>query len=227
MNNSNKKQSTLTGAFDLWSKSNKLIQKNWKVFAILYILPILISMPSTNSSKSNTDTFPYLDSEFWAMELIIVLLMVVAFSVLFVINQAMLYVLELQTSKGMQPTFGRVWQHAKGKIWRLLGLHLVISIIIMAGLIAFVIPGFIFIRRYFLTPYYMLDQDLGIRESMKTSANASKQYSSSVWSVLGVISLFAFVPIFIPYIGGILSTTLLALYSIAPALRYQELKKLV
>jgi len=88
-----------------------------------------------------------------------------------------------------------------------------------------IVPGVIAIRRYFLAPYLMLDKDLSIREAMKQSAALSKPYSGSIWGIIGVIVLLS-LPSIIPVIGWAVSFVLMLLYSVAPALRYQELKKL-
>lgn len=107
----------------------------------------------------------------------------------------------------------------------MVGLYIVVGLYILVGLILFIVPGVIFLRRYFLSPYVMLDKKAGIKEAMARSAAISKPYSGSIWGIIGVIVLFELVGI-IPYIGWLISFVLSVLYSVAPALRYQELKKL-
>jgi uncharacterized membrane protein len=92
-------------------------------------------------------------------------------------------------------------------------------------LILLVIPGLIMIRRYFLAPYVMLDKKVGIREAMDQSAELSKINTGSVWGIIGVSFLIALVNV-IPIIGGLASFSLGALYSVAPAMRYLQLKKI-
>ena len=81
------------------------------------------------------------------------------------------------------------------------------------------------LRRYFLAPYVMLDTNCGIKEAMDKSATMSKPYSRAIWGVIGVMLLIGFINV-IPYIGWMVAFVLGMLYSVAPALRYQELKKI-
>ena len=71
----------------------------------------------------------------------------------------------------------------------------------------------------------MLDEKLGVRDSMHRSAELSKLNPGSVWGIIGVMLLIGLVNI-IPILGGLASFALGGLYSVAPALRYQQLKKL-
>jgi uncharacterized membrane protein len=118
-----------------------------------------------------------------------------------------------------------LWHVVKSMGWRLLGLYVVMGLIILVGLILFIIPGLILIRRYFLAPYVMIDKKVSIREALDHSAALSKLNAGSIWGIIGVMILIGMVNI-IPIIGGLASFVLGSLYSVAPALRYQELKKL-
>lgn len=71
----------------------------------------------------------------------------------------------------------------------------------------------------------MLDRKVSIGEAMTQSAAMSKPYSGSIWGVIGVMFLISFVGV-IPFVGWLISFVLGMFYAVAPALRYQELKKL-
>jgi hypothetical protein len=73
-----------------------------------------------------------------------------------------------------------------------------------------------------LAPYVMLDTKCGITEAMERSADLTKPYSGYIWGIIGVMFLIGLFNI-IPGIGWMISFVLGMLYSIAPALRYQEL----
>jgi hypothetical protein len=108
---------------------------------------------------------------------------------------------------------------------KLIGLHIVVAIVIVLGLIAFVIPGVILIGRLFLAPYIMVDQKTGIRDSIKQSWHMNRGYVWAIYRVIlvsFVLSLTSMLPVF----GIILSFLLVAAYNAAPALRYMEIKKL-
>ncbi len=139
--------------------------------------------------------------------------------------QIMLQAAQLEASEGKSVTFDRIWKTTKQLGWRMAGLYIVVGLTILVGLLLLVVPGLIFIRRYFLSPYVMLDKKVGIREAMDRSAAMSKPYSGSVWGVIGVMFLISLIGI-IPLIGWLISFILGIFYSVASALRYQELKKL-
>src|SRR6185295_10606488 len=108
---------------------------------------------------------------------------------------------------------------------RLLGLGIVVGLMLIGGFLLLVIPGLIVLRRYYLSPYYLVDKDLTIGEAMKQSAADSKPNSQAIWAVIGVSVLLSLTGV-VPLIGGILSFVLVSLYSVAAPLRYREIKHL-
>jgi uncharacterized membrane protein len=105
------------------------------------------------------------------------------------------------------------------------GLYLLMGLYIFVGLILFIIPGLIMLRRYFLAPYVMLDTRCGITEAMERSAELSKPYSGYIWGMIGVMFLISLFNV-VEGIGWMAAFVLGMLYSVAPALRYQELKEI-
>ncbi|HET9174512.1 MAG TPA: YciC family protein, partial [Candidatus Saccharimonadales bacterium] len=105
---------------------------------------------------------------------------------------------------------------------RLIGLYALIAILVVLGFLLLIVPGLIFIRRYFLAPYFLVDQDMSIHESMRESAAVSKDHAKSIWGIIGVYVIIA-LPTVIPLFGSILSAILQTFYSCAAALRYDEL----
>lgn len=95
---------------------------------------------------------------------------------------------------------------------------------IIIGFILLIIPGFIMIRRYFFAPFVMLDKDVSITEAMRRSSKMTKPYTWQIWPIIGVFILLS-LPSAVPVIGGIIAIALGMFYSVAPALRYQEIKQ--
>lgn len=122
-------------------------------------------------------------------------------------------------------TFDSLWDTVKRLGWRLVGLYIVMGLVIGVGFLLLIVPGLIMLRRYFLAPYVMLDKNTGIREAMDKSAELTKLNTGAIWGVLGVMLLFGLVNI-IPIIGGLASFVLGGLYSLAPAMRYHQLKRM-
>jgi hypothetical protein len=133
--------------------------------------------------------------------------------------------LQLSVAQGKKPTMGSLWEFARDNTFKMIGLGIVVSVVITLGLLALIVPGLIFIRRYVLSPFVMADNNLSIIEAMKKSADLTKPYSGAVWGVIGVSILLSLVSVF-GAVGAISSAILAVLYSVAPALRYEELKRL-
>jgi uncharacterized membrane protein len=132
---------------------------------------------------------------------------------------------QLEASEGNNLDFSRLWAVVKDIGWRMFGLYLLIGLYIIVGLILFIIPGLIMLRRYLLAPYVMLDTRCGITEAMEKSAELTKPYSGYIWGIIGVMFLIGLFNI-IPGIGWMIAFVLGMFYSVAPAIRYQELKEI-
>lgn len=120
---------------------------------------------------------------------------------------------------------GSLWLEARGLFWKMLGLYIIMTLYIVIGLILFIIPGLIMLRRYLLAPYVMLDQKGSIKEAMDTSAAMTLPYSRSIYGIIGIMLLISLINV-IPYLGWMIALVVGFLYSAAPALRYDELRKI-
>lgn len=230
----------LPGAFDLFQPSKKMVLDNIWIFGPLYAVTLLfwihnwIFAPGVNqkyywwqhSDGFNTGwpggpvpsyfTFTLIGfSIFW----IIVTLAVGT------IAQIMSQKAQLEAVQRRKLDYGKLWQVVREIGWRMLGLYIAMFVVIVVGFILLVIPGFFMIRRYLLAPYVMIDQRLGIIDSMDKSAELSKKDTGSVWGIIGVLFLIGLLNI-IPLIGGLLAFVVGGLYSVAPAMRYMQLKHL-
>ena len=79
------------------------------------------------------------------------------------------------------------------------------------------------LRRYYLAPYFLVDHDLDVFEAMRQSAAGSKKFSGPIWGLIGVDLLMGILGI-VPVVKIFVSIPQ-ALYSFAPAKRYDELQK--
>ncbi len=228
----NSSNNGLTSSFDLFNQSSAAVRRNLKVFVVLYIPGLLSALSSFQKKSKDQSTFATISDNLSGLPVssLVVLgaataLLVAVFMVVAVLYQTALFGLELESSKGKQATYAQLWKLAKKYALRLLGLGIVAGGFIVLGLALFIVPGLILIRRYFLAPYAMVDKDMGIMEAMRYSAELSKPYSGYIWGVIGVTILIAVTNI-VPIFGALIALVLSVLYSVAPALRYQELKKL-
>lgn len=231
----------LPSAFDLFTPSKNLILKNIWIFGPLYAVPLIfwihnwIWSPSPaqsvhhwwDSSGSFSSAWPgapvptYSTYTVVGFSLLWLLIVMVVGTIVQIMSQAA----QLDAAENKSLTFDKLWQVVKDKGWRLLGLYIVTSLIVLVGFILFIVPGLFMIRRYFLAGYVMIDEDVSINEAMDKSAKLSLLNTGAIWGVMGVMILIALVNI-LPVVGGLASFALGSLYSVAPALRYQQLKKL-
>lgn len=230
----------IPSAFDLFTESKELVLKHIWIFGPLYAVPFVFYIhswlwsPLPNQHVGwwhHADAFSpawpgsalpsylaYLSVGFSLLWLAIIL-------VIGTIVQAMSNAAQLRAVQGHDFDFRHLWQTAKEQGWQLFGLYIIMSIIFTVGLILLIIPGLIFIRRYLFAPYVMIDKKTGIFDSLTESAALGKVNTGSVWGVVGVMFLIGLLNI-LPYIGGLAAFGFGVLYSVAPALRYQQLKKL-
>jgi uncharacterized membrane protein len=107
-------------------------------------------------------------------------------------------------------------------------LGMLVSLCVVGGLILLIVPGFIMLRRYLLSGYYLVDQNLSIREAMRRSAASSKPAAGYIWGIVGVQALFsvgsAILGLLPGGIGAFVADAVILLVCFLPALRYVELR---
>lgn len=229
----------LPGAFDLFKPSKEIILKNLWIFGPLYAVPLIFGIhdwiwsPGPNQAahwwshfygfhaSAASGPFPSYDSAFVGFSIFWVLIVFVLGTIAVVMAQSA----QLRAIEGKHLDFEALWRTTKELGLRLFLLYIVTAIIIIFGFILLIVPGLIFARRYFLAPYVMLDQKTGLKETLRRSAELSKKNTGAIWGVIGVIVLIGLIGI-VPIIGGLVSFVLSCLYSVAPAMRYQQLKRL-
>jgi hypothetical protein len=217
-------------AFDLLPKSFNLVKKHWQLFALVNIMSILSGLlalaHSNNVTTRDTSSLSTITSP---AALAAILGISAGIAVIFMVIGAVLQVMELRltldVARGNKTDAGKLWEFTRQRFFRLLGLGLVAGLFIVGGLILLIVPGIILITRYFFAPYVMIDENLGIRDSLKRSTELSEGMWGPIWSVIGVTILLALVPSFFGKVGAFIATLLAIAYSVAPALRYLEVKK--
>jgi len=225
----------LPSAFDLFTPSKDLVLKNIHVFGPLFILPFIfwghswLDIPAGAghywgrvTDANYSWSFP---SAFWAAFIGFSIIWFLIVIVGGVIIQIMLQRAQLEVSQNKEPVFSELWQVVK-KMWKkMLLLFLAMIGLIVGGFILLIIPGLIMLRRYFFAPYVMLERNCSVGEALSRSAKLSAVNTGSVWGVIGVSFLISLLGV-IPLIGSLASFVVGSLYCVAPALRYQQLKKL-
>ena len=198
--------------------SARLWFKHYDVCVALLMLPLLImvlgSVLANDLQNISTKT------------LIGVILLAIG-GIWLIANIPATYYLQLKAVHGESPSVRECYRRSWRFIPRLVGLIALVSLLTFGGLLLLIFPGIIVIRRYLLSPFYLVDQDLGIREAMARSAADSKPVALYIWGVYAVyvtINVFCIVllsPILPPY-GSIIGAFVTSLFAFGPALRYRE-----
>jgi len=230
----------LPSAFDLFTPSKELVLKHIWIFGPLYAVPFVFYIHSwiwsplpnqhiriwqhSSGFSSGWPGSPW-PSYFTFLAIGFSLLWLLIIGIVGTIAQIMAQAAQLEAAGRKHVDFSQLWDVVKKRGWRMFGLYVVMGVIITIGFILLVIPGLIFIRRYILAPYVMLERNIGIMDSLNESAALSKLNPGAIWGVMGVMFLIGLMNI-IPIIGGLAAFAFGSLYSVAPALRYRQLNKL-
>ncbi len=227
----------LPGAFELFRPSTKALKLNLWTFiwgsilpVLILVLPVLIALTRMYSNVNNVlesnSSASSVDSTTAALNVVLVVFGLLSILLIFILVPFM-YVLKLQSAKGVKVGLHKALKQCLPFVWRIIGLSIFRSVIIIVGLILLIVPGVLLWRRYFLAPYYLVDQNLSIFEAMKKSAAQTKPYSSALWGMLGVyilITIGSAILGIIPFIGSIIGAIIGLLYTCAGAVRYLQIK---
>jgi hypothetical protein len=111
-------------------------------------------------------------------------------------------------------------------------LNLFIGGLLVIGFLLLIVPGIVllilFIKRYYLANYYLIDRNLGIKEALLQSHHETAPIAGSIWGIIGVQATFALVAGIlgsISIIGAIPGVFIQLVCLYLPALRYREIKQ--
>ncbi len=210
--------SGLPGAFELFKPSTRVIMDNLAAFLLLLGIPLVLSLVGefVHAMQSNVNGGLSFNGSFLTLGLIGIIadLLVAPGVILLQVNG----VRRKTLSAGDAVTRGLHF------FWRLLGLGIVMSFALLFALLLFIVPFFILLPRVIMAPYFLIDQDMGVFDSLRASNAAYKRYHR-IWGILGVAVLL-YLPSIIPVIGSIASTCLSFLYQPALAFRYEQFKRM-
>ena len=206
-----------------------LFRQNFAVIAFIIIIPTMLStlgqalmgdfMSSLTPKPSGT--LPIINGSVIFGGILIGLSIILA-----LINTPATYYVQLQTVYGKRPGIIECYRQSLRFLPRLYGLSLLLACLIVSTAVL-IFPVFIFIRRYFLASYFLVDGDTGIRTAMQRSAAATKPYRGYVWATLLLAIVaggagFGLATVVKPY-GALLIAPLSCVLLLVIALRYKEL----
>jgi hypothetical protein len=210
-----KPQNKLQSAFSLFGPSIEAFKINPVVLLVFLLVPnIITSFPITEELQHKSAPMLILQA-FAGIAMV---------AVCFLFGTA-LTASTLASAQGKKINLQQSLDKAFHFFWRFVGLTILIGLIVVVGLILLIVPGIFMIRRYILAPYYMIDRDLGIMDTLRLSAKESRALPWPLWGLVGV-ELLLTLPIIIPFVGIFIAVGFQVVYACAPAIRYGEYKKL-
>lgn len=135
------------------------------------------------------------------------------------------YYLQIRATKGQPPTALDCYRRGLPYFWRIIGFEIWYSVLLLVGLVLLIVPGLVVLNRYFLTPFYIVDQNLGLGPAMSASRADAEHAAGYIWGTVGVLVAFAILASIVSYIaliGVILSAFVALMYLFGPVLRYRE-----
>lgn len=231
----------LHSARELFSMSRLLIWKNIWVFAplfaviLIYVFHAWAWTPALGShnERSNWTRYSWFGAGFGATLPHYLWYTIVGYSTMwlaFIVLvgtpvQVAIQQAQLDVVKGHKMYLKRWLRSVREMLIPMAGLYLAMGVLILIGLVLFVVPGLIALRKFFLAPYVMLDTRCGIREALQGSAKLTDQNPRSVWSIILVMAVIGLLHVVL-FIGWFLALVVGLFFSLAPAIRYRELKRL-
>lgn len=218
----------LVPSWDLVGPSWQLLLKYYEPVLFLFLLPSLVLVlgsllvGDTRQLHHLRDVSQRQETGFAIMAVGLLLSL---------INYGPTLYFRLQAAAGKPVRVGQCYRHGLKFFWRLVGLNLIIGLVIGVGLLLFIVPGLIFIylyvKRYYLVAYYLVDRKLLISEALRTSHTESEAYSGNIWGLIGVqicFSLLAGIISSITRLGTVVAIFIQLVPLFMPVLRYREIK---
>jgi len=225
----NSSKSTTTSSWDFLAKSVRIALKNYEQIFILFLLPSLFYVLAMIYLESKKISFSHLHL---TNHQLIGAGSFGIWLIFSIINFTPSLYFRLEAAKHyVAPSIKECYQNGFKVFFKVLFTMILSSLLIGVGLLAFLVPGVLFFRRYWLAPYFALDNpDLTIMEIMAKSANETKYLSGYIFSTAGVMILVSLV---ISYffalltaasaVGSVLSFVFGYSVLFLPALRYLDL----
>jgi hypothetical protein len=216
---------TLPSSWDLLKPNFALIREHYVAVMYLFLLPGLVtSLGSVLIGNLGADGNSMALSTQQIMGLIVLLIGILLEAVL---AGPITYFL-LRATDGKVDSLGDYYCRGLRYSWPVVVYYVTFTLLVLAGLILFIIPGLMVIRRYALGGYYLVDKDLSVKEAFKMSAKDSKPVSKAIWGVIGVQLLIGLAAVIIQevfaYVGIILGQLIACSYIFLFVLRYREIQ---
>lgn len=164
------------GAFGIYKFSKAVVSYNLQPFLFLIICAYIADIAETFSKTS----------------LLSFLLFVVLY--LFEISSIVLLV---NSMRGKKLSVSEALDKGTRLSIKIILLYMLIFIGIVISVLLLIVPVLFVLPRLILAPYYLIDQDMSITESLKTAWADGEGHALKTWGVIGVQVLFGLLSIII------------------------------
>lgn len=217
MKNNTPPAQQFTGSWQQLRTSATLLRANIEPVIVISLLPSLVAQLGSLlvAKGSNAGSFIAIIGGIW----------------LLISMPAAIY-MELRAVKRQSVVTLDAYVKGLSYFWRVLGVTILSGLLVLLGLICFIVPGLMLMRRYVLAPYYIVDKDMAVIAAMKQSWTDSQQAPWYIWGTIGVLicvsvlaavvgQIFKFIPGGDTIVTSILSTPAVFMF----ALRYIEIAR--
>jgi hypothetical protein len=205
-----------TSSWKLLARSPQVFWNHLILGFVLILLPTLLFQVGT----SLVNGFEYIDG--WT---IVGLAIEFIAGAMLVVNIGASPYVTIKVLRGSQLSLFKLYRQSL-KYWlRVVGGLLLYGCLVGCGFILFVVPGIILLRRYVLLPFFIVDENVGIRVAMQHSAIASKSARRHIWTmllILAIVSVLSYLLSRLAY-GEVLAALLPILYYFFPSQRYLDI----
>lgn len=173
-----------------------LVKKHfWLLLAIVIIQQVLLNVPS---ALSGVVQGLYHLPEDAPMSTLLSFASFIAMTAIGTILQAGLVGIALTVVSGGAPSIGDLFSKTR-VFWRYLGCSILYGLITVGGFFLLVFPGVIWLLKFSLWPYFIVERNAGVIEALKMSSRATQGYKSSLFvlyiylmslNLLGLAALF-------------------------------------
>lgn len=206
--------------FRLWRVSWEALKLNLHTILFIVLVPIVLMM-----LLLGLVLMPWLmTGEFGVISIIASSVLGLALLIAGLFLFPAMVITQLESVQGRLVDFKDVMRRAVRIAFPLLGLMFSIMLIVLLGFVLVIIPGLLAIFFLTLAMYVFVDQQKGIKATIKESYRISKANWRLIFAMYVVNFAISFVGI-VPIIGGLANIALSIVYFCLPAVIYLQIKK--
>lgn len=213
----------LSPSWSLLVKSYRLSIKYYEQIGILLLLPVLFNILGTILvGKTNFNHLILGPRQITGFILIFIWLVAT------IVNYPAINLLKVRVAREKKDVSIKELYKDSWSIFIKVWLTTLVSYILIAiGLVLFIVPGVLIFRRYYLSPFYAVENsNLSVKKILTKSTKQTQDYAYYVYGTAGVVLLINLILVIIfgnVAIGGIFIAILSYSVLFLPVLRYKEI----